>query len=193
MSEHDKKRFEKMLAFHSAPTLLRVKCANLFAVDQNDFRLRELENLFKSKIEFSGLKIRFLCKCKSRVLAYVYCEELLKIVLKDTQTSAFLEDCGYNKDMSVDEMLTVLESRITCGSFPHEIGVFLGYPIEDVLGFIKNNGENFLFCGFWKVYSDPDGARMKFDKYVYCRNFLCNKISQGHDIYQALKAYKEDL
>ena len=27
--------------------------------------------------------------------------------------------------------------------FPHEIGLFLGYPPEDVLGFIENKGEFF--------------------------------------------------
>ena len=76
MSENDKMKFDRMLAFHSAPTLLGVKCANLFAVDQNDYRLCELENYFLTKKELCGAKIRFLCRCSRRVLAFVYHEQL---------------------------------------------------------------------------------------------------------------------
>ena len=36
-------------------------------------------------------------------------------------------------------------------SFPHELGLLLGYPVEDVLGFIRNEGRNYLYCGYWKV------------------------------------------
>ena len=38
--------------------------------------------------------------------------------------------------------------------FPHEMGVLLGYPLEDVKGFINNRGRIFLYTGYWKVYSD---------------------------------------
>lgn len=192
MSQSDELKFERMLAFHSAPTLMGVKCANLFAVRQSDYRLAELEQLFASKEELSGFRMRFLCRCRDRVLAYVYHEELLRAWLSEEKVRAFLIGEGYGGDMTLDEMLDKLESRITCASFPHEIGAFLGYPIDDVRGFIENNGENCIFCGFWKVYSDPRGAQEKFDKYVYCRNFLCNKIELGLDLYQALATYKEE-
>ena len=55
------------------------------------------------------------------------------------------------------------------GDFPHEIGLLLGYPPEDVSGFIENGGKNFLCSGYWKVYkgrqeqegslTDTTGAR----------------------------------
>ena len=94
--------------------------------------------------------------------------------------------------MTIDEKLSLLERRISCGSFPHEIGIFLGYPLDDVLGFIENKGENCLFCGFWKVYSEPERARRTFEKYVYCRSFLCNKIAGGLDLYRAMATFKEE-
>lgn len=50
-------------------------------------------------------------------------------------------------------MLTRLAQRMEAvGDFPHEVGFFLGYPAEDVVGFIRNKGQNFKFCGRWKVY-----------------------------------------
>ena len=34
------------------------------------------------------------------------------------------------------------------GAFPHEIGLLLGYPVEDVLGFIRYQGKNYLYTGY---------------------------------------------
>ena len=52
--------------------------------------------------------------------------------------------------------------------FPHEIGLFLGYPLEDVEGFIENRGRNYTCCGCWKAYGDPEKARIRFDAYRRC-------------------------
>jgi hypothetical protein len=43
--------------------------------------------------------------------------------------------------------------------FPHEIGIFLGYPPEDVAAFIENDGKNYACRTHWKVYFEPDAAR----------------------------------
>ncbi len=192
MSENDKMKFDRMLAFHSAPTLLGVKCANLFAVDQNDYRLCELENYFLTKKELCGAKIRFLCRCSRRVLAFVYHEQLLSMWLSERKTAEFLSEYGYAERTTIDEKLSLLESRLSCGSFPHEIGVFLGYPINDVRGFIENRGENYIFCGFYKVYSDPEKAKRTFQKYVECRDYLCDKVSHGVSLDCAMAKFKEE-
>ena len=71
--------------------------------------------------------------------------------------------------------------------FPHEIGIFLGYPLEDVDGFITHQGENCKLCGCWKVYGNVEQARRTFASYEKCRVFLCAKLSKGCNILQALK------
>ena len=52
--------------------------------------------------------------------------------------------------------------------FPHEIGLFLGYPYEDVIGFIKNKGKNYTYCGYWKTYGDPEISKKKFQQFQKC-------------------------
>jgi hypothetical protein len=47
----------------------------------------------------------------------------------------------------------------TGAEFPHEIGLFLGYPPEDVRAFIENDGKNYACRTHWKVYHEPDAAR----------------------------------
>ena len=99
-----------------------------------------------------------------------------------------LANCGYPKNSTLEEKLDFLAKRIKgCNDFPHEIGIFLDYPIEDVKGFIENNGENFKLCGFWKVYDNEEKARKTFSNYKKCRSFLCGKLNEGTDIYKALR------
>lgn len=81
----------------------------------------------------------------------------------------------------------LLQKRLEEPEFPHEIGIFLGYPLEDVDGFITHQGENCKLCGCWKVYGNVEQARRTFANYEKCRVFLCAKLSKGCNILQALK------
>ena len=89
--------------------------------------------------------------------------------------------------MTPEQCLERLSQRTACDEFPHEIGVFLDYPVEDVRGFVQNSGCNYKLCGCWKVYGSVESARKKFAAYDKCREYLCRKLEQGEDIYRALK------
>ncbi|MBQ4465145.1 MAG: DUF3793 family protein [Oscillospiraceae bacterium] len=193
MSERERCVFDTKLAIHTAPTLMGIKCANLFSMSLTPELAEDYLADFQERSGHNGLRIRAVCHCGERVLLYVYHERLLSTWLSREDVQAFLRQYGYTPEMTLDEMLRILGSRITCGSFPHEIGVFLGYPLEDIRGFIENEGRNCLLCGVWKVYSDPESAQQKFQIYGRCREILCDKLHQGLDIFQALKCSKEEL
>ena len=188
MSQTEYENFNKKLAFHSAPTLLGIKCASLISLLSDEFEIAYHSRMFNEKACVKGLKTRILCQCKSRSLMFVYNERLLAKRLSDVEISEMLMGCGYPSDASIEENLEFLAARIkACNDFPHEIGIFLDYPIEDVKGFIKNKGENFKLCGFWKVYGSEEKAKKTFLNYKKCRNFLCGKLNEGIDIYKALR------
>ena len=68
------------------------------------------------------------------------------------------------------------------GSFPHEIGIFLDYPLCDVRGFIENKAQNFKLVGTWKVYGDPEEAQLRFRRFrsctdCYLRQARCGRTS----------------
>lgn len=122
------------------------------------------------------------------MLVLLYNEKLLKKSLCDANRRNILMSYGYEREFSLEKDLNRLSKRIAEESeFPHEIGIFLGYPTEDVEGFIANKGDNFKLCGCWKVYGDEEKAKRLFINYDRCRNFLCNKLNEGSDIYRALK------
>lgn len=118
----------------------------------------------------------------------VYSEKLLGNRLSDNTVKNILSEYGYSENYSLEKCLDRLSGRIRESNiFPHEIGIFLGYPLEDVIGFIENKGENFKLCGVWKVYGSVENAKRTFANYEKCRRFLCNKLKGGADLYQALK------
>ncbi|MBP0974974.1 MAG: DUF3793 family protein [Oscillospiraceae bacterium] len=190
MSELERRGFEHTLAFHTAPTLLGIKCANLLSIAMDESDMVLFYPQFERR---SGLRMQVLCQCRNRQLLYVYHEVLLKMQLSQPQTVRFLEQYGYCKSMTVPEMLSHLAKRMECGDFPHEIGIFLGYPLADVQGFIKNQGKNCLLCGCWKVYSNPEAAQRAFANYDRCREILCDKLRQGCEFFRALELSKEEI
>ena len=96
---------------------------------------------------------------------------------------------GYGADQSCQELLRQLSRRLCLErEFPHEIGVFLGYPLEDVVGFIRNRGRNYTCCGYWKAYGDPEAAQKRFDQYRRCTAACCEQFRKGTAITQLIAA-----
>lgn len=181
-------RFEQKLAFHTAPALLGVKPANLVSLSAAEFNVRANADKFNARAASKGLKIKVLCECRKNMLILLYNEAMLNKQLSENERSRVLAEFGYGGEITLERKLERLAERITAqNDFPHEIGLFLGYPVEDVVGFIENSGGNFKLCGYWKVYGSEEQARRTFENYNKCRKYLCNKLSQGFDIYQALR------
>ena len=180
--------FEQKLAFYAAPSLLGIKASNMLSIKKNEMDIKENIKRFNEKTAVRGLEIRILCECGEKALLLVFNRKLLEAKFSDKNIRSFLGGYGYPEDYSLDECIERLSQRIEgCGNFPHEVGVFLDYPLEDVVGFIENNGTNYKFCGCHKVYGDEVKAARTFSNYAKCRNFLCTKLNTGLDIYQALK------
>lgn len=190
MSVNECRIIEKKLAFHTAPSLLGIKCANLVSVNRDKYDILSYADIFNSKACSKGLKMKILCTCKDKNLVMIYNEKLMKIQLENKKTREFLLRYGYSTDLNIEKCLERLADRITRNDdFPHEIGIFLGYPIEDVKGFILNKGNNYKICGYWKVYSNEENAKRTFENYNKCRKFLYNKLNEGMDFYHALKIF----
>ncbi len=169
---------EQYLIKYCAPTLASIKTASLFSIAyeteaQLDSYIEEYNKDFKRK----GIKIVALKK-RGRALIYVYRIKKLEKDLSKKHIIEFLKQLNYSFN-NVEEAIECLKNRIsTSEKFPHEIGLFLGYPYEDVVGFIENKGKNSKCTGEWKVYFDEKEAIKKFKKYERCKQiyweFWCN-------------------
>ena len=125
---------------------------------------------------------------EKRLLLFVYQEQRLEAALSPSIRTLLRKKFGYRQTQSLDAMLSELAEHIQqSATFPHEIGLFLGYPVADVLGFIAHHGEDYLLLGYWKVYRNAEQAKQLFSQYDGCRSYLCRQMKQGRSLYQALQ------
>lgn len=186
------KDFEKMLVEQCAPTLAGIKPANLFrcfAADSDE--IRQEISYWNKELGQYGISVKIIKECPetNAFLVYVYRKKWVEQILSAPETVDFLKEKGYILSKNCEDVLRQLSYRLCLeADFPHEIGVFLGYPLEDVIGFIKNGGKNYTCCGFWKTYGDPGEARHRFDRYRNCISMCMKKFENGIPVIQLLAA-----
>lgn len=175
---------EEMLVQNASPTLAGIKTGNLFTCPYKDRKqtLRELRELNR-KLVPKGLRILPLRYSADRVLVYLYRPSRLEKDLLQKEAAELLERAGYwceNANQCLVELIRRLNDLER--EFPHEIGLFLSYPPEDVRGFIDTCGNRSAGCklvGAWRVYGDAERARKIFDAYQKCTESYCRKWSEG--------------
>ena len=182
MLAEDRKRFESILAFHAAPTLMGLKCGSLPTLAAHEYDYDEIAQLFSDGHFGERTSARIIRRCSRRTLVYVYDKRLLEKTLSDRSVRSFLVGYGYDIKLNTQQCLDKLCERLSEKDFPHEIGVFLGYPLEDVKGFIANCGQQCKLCGMWKVYGDVERAKQLFECYRQCRTKLCRELAQGRSL-----------
>ena len=180
--------FEAVLVEQCATTLAGVKPASLFRYQGADKRQpREAAARWAKELAPYGITVRVLkyCPQTGACLIYLYRAGWLRSILSEPSTRAFLAGQGYGADQSCQELLRQLSRRLCLErEFPHEIGLFLSYPPEDVLGFILNKACNHKCVGCWKVYSDEQAAKCIFRRYKKCSKIYSQQWEQGKSIEQ---------
>lgn len=178
---------DEMIVRHCAPTLAGIKTGSLFSVDCPDRKALEQQiRDYNRMLVPKGLVMLPLRYHKGRALIYVFRPDSLKADLSREESRLILRKMGYLKSSSPESAgslrgaLKHLAQRMTDGeTFPHEIGLFLSYPPEDVRGFIDNGAANFRYAGIWKVYGDVDEARRTFRKYHRCEELYMDSFERG--------------
>ncbi|MCD8175635.1 MAG: DUF3793 family protein [Phascolarctobacterium sp.] len=182
------RNFDELLAFHCSPVLIGIKPANLISLPNGKHgEINSLLHVYNSQFRERGLISRKRCGCSRRNLLLMYNEEKLQQLLKKEGYRAYLIAAGYKNDGRLEDDLEKLEQRLQeAEKFPHEIGVFLGYPLEDILGFVLHKGHDYKYTGYWKVYGDVKQARKVFAAYESYRDFLVRKVAEGIPLYEAV-------
>ena len=168
---------------HCAPTLAGIKTGNIFACpyETKETVLQSIRETNR-RLRHKGLRVLPLRFSDKKALIYLYRPKILSADLTDTTAMKLLERYGYNT-VSCEKCIVRLMQRLRAqDEFPHEIGLFLGYPPEDVCGFIENKACNCKCVGCWKVYGDEEAARKRFAQYKKCTKIYCDQWAKGKDI-----------
>ncbi len=172
-----------MLVRHCSPTLAGLKTGNIFrcAVESPE-RLRQDIRRLNRRLTAKGLRILPLRIRNGYAMIYVYRPARLRADLARAEAMALLRAHGYSEDIP-ELCISRLMSRLgEHGEFPHEIGLFLGYPPEDVRGFIENGAREEKHTGYWKVYGDEEKAKATFDRYSKCIRVYARKYAEGSSL-----------
>lgn len=123
---------------------------------------------------------------------FFYKKELLEQAMMSGKVSAFLSSYGYPVYSGLENNLKHLQTRLEQPDFPHEVGIFLGYPLKDVLGFI-NGDIPFCIKGLWKVYAEPEYSCFLMRKYKYAEEQMRKVIGQKNITVNSMKTIKEQF
>lgn len=174
---------EESLVLYCSPTLAGLKTGSLFTTEytQETKLMDEIRRLNRT-LAVKGLRVIPMRETGGRVLIYVYRPSKLEKDFTDSHTSRILEEMGYPCGRP-EQCVVYLARKLREGkSFPHEIGLFLGYPPEDVQGFIENKAGNFKCIGCWKVYGDVEQAQKKFQIFKKCTDIYYAQWLKGFSI-----------
>ena len=173
--------FEALLGFHGAPTFAGEKPAVLLSFRKSQFEdFDAMLASFLPCFHCKGISVLRLVEGEEYVLVLFYRVRRIARLVKRADAKALLRACGYDADAPLAELLAARQRRMALRkTFPHEIVVFLGYPVEDVRGFMEHHGKDFALSGYWKVYGNPDVARALFARYTACSEEFCKKLDDG--------------
>ena len=174
---------EVKIANQCAPVLAGIKPSNMLVLENKHIRdvVRVLEG--------TGLSWRCLYAGEEKNIWLLYRKEAMEEIVGGKEQMLFLKEWGYKED-TLERMLIKFSQRFRQYRkdknlpFPHEMGVFLGYPMADVKGFIKYEGKNYLYCGYWKVYENVEERKELFRTYEEIRKVFVEEARKGKNLWQ---------
>ena len=170
---------EYAIGRHCGVTFAGLKIASLVSLRKGEEHvIQTLSRRFAGK----GFAFILLREDEERLFVYVCHRARLTKYLFSSDVRAFLARFGYEYG-SAEEALEQLKYRMH-GEFPHEIGIFLGYPLEDVKGFIADPTARTKLSGYWKVYADVDNKQKLFERFKRCTACICRKMQAGQSLTQ---------
>ncbi|MBQ2061867.1 MAG: DUF3793 family protein [Oscillospiraceae bacterium] len=171
---------EERIVRGAAPTLAGLKTGSLFPCrfESRGQLIGDLGSINR-RLGGHGLCLLPLRLSDDGALLYLFRPAQLQRDLENAGARSILREAGYG-DLRPGRCLPQLLARFRSGgAFPHEVGLFLGYPPEDVRGFMENRGRRCKCAGCWKVYGDAEDARRRFAVYHSCTDRFCRQYAAG--------------
>ena len=174
---------EETVVRQCAPTLAGIKTGSLFPCPYQSRQqlLADIRRMNRVLVP-RGLCLLPMRMDDGRALLYLYRPQALCRDLGDDLACRLLRQAGYPCGSCGRCVAQLVRRMRGSAEFPHEVGLFLSYPPEDVKGFIENRAANAKCTGVWKVYGDERQARQTFDRYKKCTQTYCERWRSGVEL-----------
>jgi hypothetical protein len=168
----DKTEFMGWFVQLIAPVLTGAKPAEILSFpndEKQNARLLSIKSCIKLNSKLSLNEFSFCSKCTKLL---IYNSKALDETLKDKRNIRFLAEQGYPSEYSMDAYINELVLKMQKGMIPDEIGVFLGYPLKDVMGFIGHSSLKLTKVNGWRVYGDPRISDKKYNAFMEAKESI---------------------
>ncbi len=175
------------LALETAEVLAGAKPANLIRLsNRQQLCGRNLHHLWRSfgasLLADSKLQVLSLRDNSEGELLLFFSSDLLHQLLRAPAVTTFLQQLGYPPSGDLQSTLAELQGRFRDDfALPHEIGVFLGYPLKDVAGYMGRTDLPCTGCRLWRIYGDPGPSLALSEHYIACRNRMADRLRLSHN------------
>lgn len=168
---------ELQLALQCAPLIAGLKISNLLNISKEDFQK------MKEIVKNSHISWYVLLETEYKMTVLLYHRRSLENYLNQPGVIELLKKAGYQR-FSLEMVLVEFRERYqqymgNKKDFPHEMGLLLGYPVEDVDGFIRHKGNHSLCTGYWKVYENQERKLKLFESFENAKESLIQLLSYG--------------
>lgn len=184
------KNIETQLALQCAPLITGLKISNLLIVQNENM------NKVKQMLKNTEISYLLLLSREEKTTFLLYKSDQLEQYLLDIKVRNLLKQLGYHEfemgNIFLDFKERYKEYMSGGKEFPHEMGLLLGYPVEDVKGFIENKGKNFLCIGYWKVYENREEKVKLFQKYELAKETLIQFVANGVSMLDVIDIYSDN-
>ncbi len=177
----DRERLAAYLALETAEVLAGVKPANLLNMPKKRHRLEynfysAWQEHGREILETTGLQVEIMADRAGSLLLFIYRTDSLQALLERTTVRSFLRKAGYPDSFDLQMALARLKTGINATDFPHEMGVFLGYPLKDVAGFMGWVNLPSSGHALWKFYGNPERSIKLARAFRNCRQRMAKRL-----------------
>ena len=173
----------ELVVKHCSPTLAGLKTGNMFTCSYDDKKSLLCDICVLNKLlGKKGLRVIPLKFSEDKALIYVFRPDKLDSDLRSPEAEIVLKKIGYSCK-STGSCINDLKKRLlSCKDFPHEIGLFLGYPPDDVRSFMESPCRGVKCVGCWKAYSNQEEAEKTFKRFQKCTEIYKKEVGKGKSL-----------
>lgn len=161
------------------PVIFGSKPIHLFSFKEHPYDLIHALNRCQK------VKYRLIESVKD-IKVLIYNEKNCSELLEDKRRIRFLKSQGYN--MTLDMYLDFFESSLKANEIPHIIGIFFGYPVKDVIGFMGDKRLKKTKVQGWCVFGDPRLSDRIFSSFLLAEQRMVSLLNEMHerDLFQLI-------
>lgn len=175
----DKEYLMGIISYNIAPTLIGHKPSTIVTLNYNKRNLNLLWEKYKEHFkELCRINFYEIKRKENSITVLFYDKNQLSKVIFTHKNMNFLRNFGYDENFTLEQALKFLKYRFQ-SLCPHEMGIFLGFPLEDVIAFMEYPTRQCLLCGYWKVYSNLKWAKHQFSTYDQDKYNIINSVMNG--------------